>query len=116
MDTATVTTSKWFSVLVVDSSDPFSSDPESYTATLTSPPGMQFNLYAYESMIASSPTPNCFAAAIHGMGDPETISDQWTDNPLSTDDRIILLEVRYVSGDLCGSSAQWTLTVAGHTQ
>jgi hypothetical protein len=104
-------------VVVNDSIDPFSSAPESYTATLTSPPGMRFDLYAYEGPIGSPMmAPDCDATAIHSMGDPETITDQWPDNPGPDDSRWVLFEVRYVSGDLCGGAAQWTLTIAGHTQ
>jgi hypothetical protein len=117
MDMVTGTTSKWFSVIVNDSVDPFSSAPESFTATLVSPPGMQFDLYAYEAPIGMTTVGStCSSAAIHAMGDPETITDQWPDNDLSNDSRFIVLEVRYVSGTGCGMDAQWTLVVAGHTQ
>jgi hypothetical protein len=102
-------------VLVNDSFDPFSSAPESFTATLTSPPGMRFDLYAYESMISDKPMADCLALPLGGMGTPETITDQWPDTS-GTDNRTILFEVRYISGMACGAAAQWTLTIAGHTQ
>jgi|HubBroStandDraft_6_1064221.scaffolds.fasta_scaffold345013_3 hypothetical protein len=114
MDTVSGTTSQWFKVLVNDVHEYFSSPPDSFTATLTSPPGMRFDLYAYEGTIGGTMT-DCDAPAIHPMGDPETISDQWPGSD-GTTNRWLVFEVRYISGTACGSAAQWTLTVAGNTQ
>jgi hypothetical protein len=114
MDTASGTTSKWFSVLVNDVYELFSSPPDSFTATLTSPPGMRFDLYAYESASGAS-SPNCFAPAMGFMGHPEVITDQWPGGN-GNGTRWVLFEVRYISGTACGAAAQWTLTIAGHTQ
>jgi hypothetical protein len=88
------------------------SDPESFTATLDTPPGADFDLFVYEG---DASNPDCFAAPILATGVPESASDQWPDGTFSTDDRWITLEVRYISGPACTPSAKWTLTVAGHT-
>jgi hypothetical protein len=99
-------------VLVKDSTNLFG-DPESFTATLDSPAGADFDLFAYEGDAAN---PDCFAAPLQATGTPEALSDQWPDGSFSTDDRWITLEVRHISGPPCTPSAKWTLTVAGHTQ
>jgi hypothetical protein len=108
--TATGSTSKWFKVLVHDPVN-LGFDNESYTATLQSPAGMDFDLFAYDG---DASAPDCFAAAVQAAGNPESITESWSDG-LGNDDRWITLEVRYVSGQLCGAAAKWTLTVEGHT-
>jgi hypothetical protein len=84
---------------------------ESYTATLVSPPGMIFRLFAYtgDSMMT-----NCLGAAIQGTGMPPSVSAQWPDD-LGGDSKWISLEVRYESGQQCSPAPKWTLTVKGNT-
>lgn len=104
------TTSKWFKVLVHDPVNVGNSN-ESYTATLKSPPGMDFDLYEYTG---DSTGINCLGNAVHAMGDPEFVSGSWSDG-FGNDDKWISLEVRYISGQGCGAEAKWTLTVEGNT-
>jgi hypothetical protein len=85
---------------------------ESYTATLVSPPGMAFDLYAYTG---DANAPNCLASAVLAGGSPETVSDSWPDVAIQDDNRWITLEVRSVSGQPCTPGAMWTLTVVGNT-
>jgi hypothetical protein len=110
-DTRTVsgTTSAWFKVFVNDVTN-FASN-ESYTATLVSPPGMVFRLFAYtgDGMMTK-----CLGTAIPGVGMPLTVSAQWSDG-LGDDSRWISLEVRYESGQECNPAPKWTLTVKGNT-
>jgi len=105
-------TSRWLKVLVNDSIAFGISHNESYTATLQSPPGMLFDLYAYTG---DATAPNCLATAVLGSGDPESVSDSWPDVVLQDDSRWITFEVRSVSGQPCTSGAQWTFTVVGNT-
>jgi hypothetical protein len=99
-------------VLVNDSIAYSIGGKESYTATLVSPPGMPFDLYAYTG---DANAPDCLAPAVLGSGNPETVSGSWPDVAIQDDSRWITLEVRSFSGQPCTPSAMWTLTVVGHT-
>ncbi|WP_438007937.1 hypothetical protein WME89_04000 [Sorangium sp. So ce321] len=105
----TGTTSKWFKVFVVDKTN--SPSYEHFTATLTSPPGMNFDLIVYEGDIDGT---DCFASGERALGTiDESFTTTWDDFPIVDDDRWFSLEVRHVAGTACGSEATWTLTVEG---
>jgi hypothetical protein len=103
------TTSKWFKLRINEGSN-FINDL-SYVVTLQSPPGMDFDLYEY---VGDGAATNCLGNAIHAMGDPESVSDAWSDSIGTDNGRWISLEVRYISGSACGADAKWTLTAEGH--
>lgn len=106
------TTSKWFKVMVNEAVSSIISFPQlSYTASLTTPAGMDFDLFEYDGTMAS---PSCAGNPKHALGNPESVSDSWGDTLNFDDTRWITLEVRYISGEMCPSD-QWTLTVKGHT-
>jgi hypothetical protein len=107
----TGTTSKWFKLNVQETvNSPFTFPPLSYTATLTSPAGMNFDLYIYDG---DSTGPNCMANPAKADGDPDAFSEKWNDTVGSDDTKWIVLEVRYASGTDCSGS--WSLTVQGDT-
>ncbi len=113
-DTRTIkgTTSRWFKVLVSEAVSSFISFPKlSYTATLATPPGMDFDLFEYDGTIS---TPSCSGNPKHATGNPEAVSSSWGDTLGVDDTRWLTLEVRYISGEMCPSNP-WTLTVKGHT-
>jgi hypothetical protein len=105
------TTAAWFKVLVKEASG--LSNQMSYTATLVSPPGMVFKLFAYTG---TSSMPNCSASAEVAPGDPPSITSVWADKFNFDDGRWITFEVRYISGEVCSPQPSWTLTVKGHTK
>ncbi|WP_437317947.1 hypothetical protein [Sorangium sp. So ce385] len=107
--TVTGTTSKWFKIKVIDWEDEASS--EHFRATLTSPPGMNFDLIVYEGGLDA---PDCFASGVRGQGTPESFYATWDDFPILDDHRWFSLEVRHVEGTTCGDDAAWTLTVSGN--
>ncbi|WP_437571389.1 hypothetical protein [Sorangium sp. So ce542] len=110
MKTATGTTSKWFKVRVVDKENWPTS--ERFKATLTSPPGMNFDLIVYQGDIEVN-APDCFASGVRGQGTPESFMITWNDR-IGPDDHLwFILEVRHVEGTVCGEEAKWTLTVEG---
>jgi hypothetical protein len=114
VESATGNTSRWFHIYVAEAvSSVVDYPPLSYTATLSSPPGMNYDLYVYTGDTGG---PDCQAQPVKGSGTPEQVSDQWGDSIGSEDGTWITLEVRYVSGDACGPQDSWTLTIAGHTQ
>jgi hypothetical protein len=106
------TTSKWFKVLVNEAVSSVISFPQlSYTASLVSPAGMDFDLFVYDG---TTSTPSCSGNPTHATGNPESASETWGDTLNSDDTKWLTLEVRYISGDMCPSD-QWVLTVKGHT-
>lgn len=102
-------TSKWFKLRINEGSNLI--NDLSYVVTLKSPPGMDFDLYEY---VGDGAATNCLGSAIHAMGDPESVSDAWSDSIGTDNGRWISLEVRYISGSACGADAKWTLTAEGH--
>jgi hypothetical protein len=110
-DTRTTTgiTSKWVVVRVLESN--IVTSPLSYSATLTVPPGMDFDLFAYEGDVTAA---NCAATPIAATGAPETVHAMWPDSFGAEDSRVVTFEIRYVSGSSRGPSARWTLAVQGH--
>ena len=107
----TGTTSKWFSVLIQETSG--LANPLSYTATLDVPAGMAYDLFVYDAGNATAP--DCNVTVEPGVGTPEAVTSQWADNLSSDDGHWIVVEVRYVSGTACDATGQWTLTIQGDT-
>ncbi|WP_437600579.1 hypothetical protein [Sorangium sp. So ce590] len=110
METATGTTSRWFKVRVIDEANWPTS--ERFKATLTSPPGMNFDLIVYQGEIEVN-APDCFVSGVRGQGTPESFTTTWNDRIGPDDHRWFILEVRHVDGTACGEEAKWTLTVEG---
>jgi hypothetical protein len=108
--TASGNTSRWFRIHVLEDSN--FSNPLSYTASLVSPAGMNFDLYVYRG---DDTAPDCFASGTKGVGTPEAVTERWDDSFGSEDGTWFIIEVRYQSGTACGDDATWTLSVAGHT-
>ncbi|WP_437781529.1 hypothetical protein [Sorangium sp. So ce1097] len=108
--TKTGTTSKWFKVYVEDD---FTIPPltESFQVTLTSPPGMNFDLIVYQGTIDA---PDCFVSGVRGQGTPESFMTTWNDRSIADDHLWFAIEVRHVEGTACGEDARWILEVKGN--
>lgn len=109
-------TSKWFKVHIQEQDSSIFETDLSYTVTLVSPPGMDYNLKVYQGPQAGSP--DCNVSPLNGAGSPEVVSASWDDDQGfgGEDDSVWLnIEVVYVSGTACDQAAEWTLTVAGNT-
>ncbi|WP_437968498.1 hypothetical protein WMF04_04040 [Sorangium sp. So ce260] len=109
----TGTTSKWFKIYVVDDEQIIFTSTESFKATLTSPPGMSFDLIVYQGDPGAA-APDCFVSGVRGQGTPESFTAVWDDIGGSEDGTWFILEVRHVEGTACGDDAQWTLLVQGN--
>jgi hypothetical protein len=108
-------TSKWVTIHVTeDDSGVFETDL-SYTVTLTSPPGMLYDLVVHQG--PQDGAMNCAAAPKLGQpadGAVQTVSDSWDDDQGigGEDDSLWLnIEIVHVSGDDC--AAEWTLKIQG---
>ncbi len=105
--------SKWLQIYVEEAvSSIFTFPALSFTATLTSPPGMNYDLYIYRG---DENNTDCYATPTKGTGSPETVYDVWGDTIGVEDGTWFAIEVRYVSGDDCSPSTQWTFTIEGNT-
>ena len=102
--------SLWLQVLVSETAG--LNHPLSYTVSLTSPVGGDYDLYVSEG---GQDGPDCGATPVQGTGDPESVSNGWQDSQMGVgnDGRTLSIEVRYVSGTDCDTP--WHLTVTGHT-
>lgn len=116
------TTSQWLTVRIVETKfDPVDQNKNhmSYTVTLQSPPGMDFDVYVQEGPNDGGAVCNGVPKKGTGTSGTETVKSSWNDNTSFGDDkddhRYLSIEVRYVSGTKCGAEAQWKLTIAGHT-
>ncbi|MEJ7728898.1 MAG: hypothetical protein WKG00_06760 [Polyangiaceae bacterium] len=115
--TANGHTSQWFQIHVTEESSSIFEDDMSYTVTLTSPPGMIYNVLVHEG--PQDGNPNCGASPLPGTppgGPLQTVHASWDDDQGigGEDDSLWLsIEVVWVSGDDC--NANWTLSVAGGT-
>ncbi len=112
-------TSKWYRIRITEENGSILEEDLSYTVTLSSAPGMAYDLVVYQGPQAGNPS--CGAPPKVGVVQPngdQTVHDGWDDDQGigGEDDSVwLIVEVRYVSGDACDAAAQWTLTIQGHT-
>jgi hypothetical protein len=108
-------TSMWFIVYIEEQDSNVFETDMSYTVTLTSPAGMDYDLVVHQG--PQDGDPDCNATPIYGNGTTtQTVSSSWDDDQGfgGEDDSLYLnIFVEHVGGDLC--DAPWTLTVQGHT-
>src|SRR5262245_28757240 len=109
MQTVTVegTGSKWFQIKIVDAT----LGRPSYTATLTSAMGTDYDLYVSHG---DENGPDCSFPQLPATGMPESITQFWAGVIGQDDSRYLSLEIRHVSGGTCAETAKWTLTIQGN--
>ncbi len=115
--TAEGSTSSWFTIRVTEK-DPFLlAVPLWMTATLTSPPGTNYDLYVY---VPKDDTTECTTLAQKSTNtssaDSAKVTFGETTPPLANevdDARTVTVEVRHVSGS-CDPSKKWKLTLTGN--
>ena len=91
-----------------------------FTATLTSPPGMNYDLYAY--LGASGGVGNIECTTVKGQstnpaGEQDQVSFQWGETTGgiangSDDSATVMIEVRWVSG-ACSTAQNWSISAHG---
>lgn len=116
--TATGSTSQWFRVRVTEDDNGLMGVQLWLTATLTSPPGTNFDLYVY---VPSSPGNALECSGVSAQststGSTDTAKVEFGESGVFSngyaDDRYVTIEVRHVSGT-CDPSAQWTLKIEGN--
>ena len=113
--TRTGSKSKWYKIKIEEQNSSVFEQALSYRVTLTSPPGMNYDLRVLEG--PQNGNPNCNATPKIGAGTPETVQATWDDDQGfgGEDDSVWLsIEVLYVSGSTCGPNSEWTLSVVGN--
>lgn len=110
-------TSKWFSVRITEESSSISETDLSYRVALASPAGMNYDLFVHPG--PQDGDQDCGAAPIQGQSDgsAEVVFQEWDDDQGfgGEDDSVwLMIEVRYVAGESCSLSDQWTLTIEGY--
>jgi hypothetical protein len=112
------TGSHWVQVHMTETnSSIFSTKNLAYTVTLTSPPGMIYNLNVHEGTDGNGT--DCGATAKVGTpanGSVQTVHDGWNDTQGIggvDNSRWLSIEIQYVSGNDC--TGAWTLGVVGGT-
>lgn len=109
-------TSQWFTVRVTENDSGVFGVQLWMTATLTSPPGSNYDLYVY---VPSSDTLECSAVSYQSTTTSSTDSatakfgEGGGLSNGSSDDRTVTVEVRHVSGT-CDPANKWKLTLAGN--
>lgn len=118
--TASGALSEWFTVFVTEDSSGVGPDSLEMKATLTSPPGVDFDLYLYKGG-STAAVPACGIAAAGSS--TQTSGDdvaglEFGESGIfangSDDHRAITVEVRHVSGT-CDPGATWSLEITGNT-
>ena len=114
--TATGSTSEWLSVDATEQDSSPLAVPMKLTATLTSPAGANFDLYAYLGSKSAVQCTMVKASSTNTSG-TDTLSFQWGETGTfangSDDSAWVALEVRWVSGT-CSSADTWSLSTHGH--
>jgi hypothetical protein len=111
-------TSQWLKIKVEEQVSSIIAEDMSYTATLSWPASMAYDIYIQEGPKGGGP--DCGAAPIQGLinGSSSSVHRKWNDEQGfggKDDTRWLCIEVRYVLGNDCGAAAQWNLTIQGHT-
>jgi hypothetical protein len=111
-------TAEWLVADVTENDNSPLGVPMKLTATLTSPPGMNFDLYVYlGANVNSVECTTVKASSMQGVGQTDSVNFEWGElGALANgvdDSRHVSVEVRYVSGT-CQASEQWSLTLHGH--
>jgi hypothetical protein len=112
-------TSEWLRLDETEQDSSPIGKPMIFTATLTSPPGLNYDLYAY--LGASGGVGNIECTAVKGQstnpaGEQDQVTFQWGETggiANGTDDSAtVMIEVRWISG-ACSTSQNWSLSAHG---
>ena len=117
--TQTGQTSSWLRLDMQEKDNSIIGHAMTFTATLASPAGDNFDLYAYlGSAIGSIDCTNPKGQSTLGPGQVDTVSFSWgeTTGGLANgadDSASVMIEIRWVAG-VCSSTSSWTLSAHGN--
>ncbi len=112
-------TSEWLRLDETEQDSSPAGKPMIFTATLTSPPGMNYDLYAYLGASGAVGSAECTAVkgqSTNPAGEQDQVSFQWGETGTfandSDDSATVMIEVRWVSG-ACSTAQNWSLSAHG---
>jgi hypothetical protein len=113
-------TSEWLRLDETEQDNSIIGQAMIFTATLTSPPGMNYDLYAYLGASGGVGNIECKtvkAQSTNPAGEPDQVTFQWGETTggvaNGTDDSAtVMIEVVWVSGD-CTNTQNWSLSAHG---
>gem|GEM_PF-3147829 len=111
--TVTGATSRWVKVRVNEDDSGPVGQKLSVRATLTSPAGMNFDLFRYDGAPTQCTTPNASSATAGVDGIDYSFGEGGLFSNGSDDSKDVYYEVRYVSGT-CPPAGNWTLSFQGY--
>jgi hypothetical protein len=105
--------SEWYKITVTEDSNGIGGRKLKLRATLTSPPGVNFDLYMYEDAPG-----NCTSATQQSVvsSGSDSVSAVWGEGTISngsSDTKDVYVEVRHTSG-ICSAGAVWSLKFEGN--
>lgn len=107
----------WIELQVVETDDSLVGSAMSFTVTLTSPAGANFDLYVYRGVEGGNTGCNGLMQMSTNGGAQDAIAMNWGEGlvPNGLDDSVwVAVEVR-AKDDMCMPPQEWTLTVLGNT-
>ncbi|HEX4451768.1 MAG TPA: hypothetical protein VH143_12905 [Kofleriaceae bacterium] len=105
----------WYSVRLSETDSGLGADPMSIYTTLSSPAGASFDVFVYvdtgnDDLDCATPT-----GTVTTSGTTETSNMEWGETGTfandSDDSRTVSIEIRPKSGDMCTSTATWSLSI-----
>lgn len=112
-------TSEWLRLDETEQDSSPLAAPMIFTATLTSPPGMNYDLYAYLGASGGVGNIECTmvkAQSTNAAGEQDQVSFEWGETGTfandSDDSATVMIEVRWVSG-ACSNAQNWSLSAHG---
>lgn len=116
--TASGSTSQWFTIDVTEDDNSLFGMSLWFTATLTSPPGTNFDLFLYLPEKAGARECSAVSASSTSTSDTDALPVEWGESSSglsngSNDGRTMTVEVRHVSGT-CNPSQKWSLKLEGN--
>lgn len=107
----------WLRFRVTEDDDSLVGAPLSFTVTLQSPAGADFDLYVHRGMEGGTTGCNGFQQQSTNAGPQDAVAMTWGEGlvPNGLDDSAwVAVEIR-AKDDLCAPPQEWTLTVLGNT-
>jgi hypothetical protein len=107
----------WITFRVVETDDSLIGAALSFTATLTSPAGANFDLYVYRGIEGGNTGCNGIMQQSTNAGAQDVVAMSWGEGlvPNGLDDSAwVAVEIR-AKNDMCAPPQQWTLVVRGNT-
>ncbi len=105
----------WLTFQVTEDNDSVLGEGLSFTATLTSPPGVDFDLFVYRGAVGGPSGCNGVMDSSRSAGANDVVHATWGEAAVANgvDDRAWVAVEIVPKGEVCGDGSEWTLTIDG---